>query len=294
MSAGAGRNSPCGCGSGRKRKLCCDRVDAPRMGAVRALAAKERRHEPFVFVAMPTRGAISIETHMALTSNVGVPHGLFNVARKSVVEARNELALSVLEAVKADAAPFTPSEYFVLWIDDDAWFPAGTVRAFVDWLTRHPEADMLCGFFCDRRPHAPPTAFVGSEIIAPYLEARQGEIQEITACGFHFVVHRASLLERVGPNPFDVVAGARVTEDIAFCDSARAAGARIFCATDAVVYHVDVETGLAYRPGSQAFRIRNNTAVPLEKPIEARSYGLEVDAEFADALQFERAMRPTV
>jgi hypothetical protein len=53
---------------------------------------------------------------------------------EGVTDARNELVDTILAVADTDGAPFTPSEYLALWIDDDAWFAPGTVRALCDWL----------------------------------------------------------------------------------------------------------------------------------------------------------------
>ena len=78
-----------------------------------------------ILACMPTRGAVAIETMFRLREHLDdYPHRLANKIRKPVVEARNQLAKEVRE-LDANTLDFDPR--YVLWVDDDAWWPAGHV-----------------------------------------------------------------------------------------------------------------------------------------------------------------------
>ena len=209
-----------------------------------------------LLVLMPTRGQVSVETHTALSSNCdGLSRAFLSVARRPVVEARNGLW-----KMASEVSPNLPwADIYCLWCDDDAWWPPGTVAKMVDTLKQYPQIGLLSGSFSNRMPfssimtnriagiHSPPK---------PGVDCQLGEIVEVAECGFHFVMHRLSMLEALGPNPFEPFEG--VSEDLSFCRRVREAGLRIFCATGALIAHIDPSDGVAYVPGDAAMRVENN------------------------------------
>jgi hypothetical protein len=54
------------------------------------------------------------------------------------------------------------------------------------------------------------------------MALQHGELATVSYCGFHFILHRLALLDRVGPDPFNEQGG--MAEDWAFCDRVRSAG----------------------------------------------------------------------
>jgi hypothetical protein len=266
-------NQPCPCGSGRKHKLC---HGAP--SKLQPLGERARERVDAV-VCMPTRGSVTIETHQALTSHTdGVRIVFASVARKPVDVARNELAAAVLEMRKAADVEF------VLWIDDDAWWPAGTIARMLDAMRTHREIDVLAGFCCRREAHMAPIARRRIEdqnsYPKPGVDCTMGDLVEVEAVPFHFVAMRAAALERIGPDPFTVTPP--WPEDFSFCIRARAAGARIFVATGAPIAQIDRD-GNAFIPGAPALRVVNGQLAAAVFTGENRSYGPAVDAVIAAA-----------
>ena len=304
-----GRNHLCRCGSGRKYKKCCLSVD------LTAKSAKSKREgEPALIVCTPTRGQPTFETLLALRHNMDdVRNVQTMVARRKVIEARNALADGALKAIADHHFEEEPSEWFVLWCDDDAWWPPSTIKTMLRFFSESPACDALFGKFGGRMPYSNIFAYKDPKVhkdcyIREGVNCNPGDVIEIAEAGFHFVMMRASLLEIVGPEPFNVPAGsdARITEDFAFCHRARAAGARLAVAIGMPIIHIDPRDGTAYTPGMPAMMMDGNEVakITLEhaspnrgevKAPEARSYGLAADSTIvedneytADALQVLR------
>jgi Glycosyltransferase like family 2 len=209
------------------------------------------------------------------------------VTGKPVDEARNELVRRVLA--------IDPAPDVVLWIDADAWWPSGTVDKLLN-LLHQPRVDVATGFFGVREAFRPPTIL--KTLGDPKSFARPGgedcpvgQGLRVGYSGLHFVAHRRSLLERLGPDPFSVT-GSGDGEDAAFCRRILAVGGTIVCHTGAPVAHVG-DDGFAYLPGAPRFVIRDNglhqvpTEVPKASFVRDRSYGTAVD-ERMDAFHKER------
>lgn len=92
-----------------------------------------------VLLLLPTRGGISVETHIALTNNVDVQHFTVMVARQPVDQARNQLARHAIAIAEQDPLGIGPDGYACLWVDDDAWWPQGTISGL---LAAHRQLDV--------------------------------------------------------------------------------------------------------------------------------------------------------
>lgn len=257
-------------------------------------------------VLLPSRdGQVSFETHLALASNCdGLTMLNIMQARTPVIEARNALAEKVLYAkqnmnLRAD---------FALWCDVDAWWPPGTLTRMLSVMQSRPDLDILTAYSCDRKPFCSAAAFRmfgdvphatiphGVTTLEPTpasLRFNMGEVVEVDATSFHFVMMRTSLLERLGPAPFNLRPNARFGEDMEFCFRAKQAGAKIACDTGSVVAHVDTENGLAFVPNNRPGRVDGNRfgivpdprsdldilrAWDLVNIRQNRRYGAQVDA----------------
>lgn len=268
---------------------------APTLQPLAPKQAKQKRDDYAFIVCMPTRGSVSVETHTALSSNKDDSAVILaTVARKPVTEARNSLAATALQAVKDDPLPWIPREWIVLWVDDDSFWTPGTFAQLKAIFRAYSQVDIVAGYFGPRAPFSSPIAFRdkgnGESFPRPNVDCRMGDLVEVERVGFHFVAHRVSVLEKVGPNPFTIPVDAEknVSEDFAFCDRARAAGCRIVCATGLHIAHIDPRDGAAYIPGAPTLRVDNNrlATATLEhldsdgavKTGEERSYGADVDA----------------
>jgi hypothetical protein len=278
--SGTSRNALCPCGSGEKYKKCC----LPKEEAAR----KPQTGQDAVLVLMPTRGQICVETQLAIENNMlDVPHRmLVRQGRKPIVEARNTLAKFALHLQKENPFAFTPRELFAMWIDDDAWFPPGLPATMLRCMGDFPKVDALFGMFGVRSPYAPVSAWRISADRNSFpkvgIDCKPHDVVDIAEAGFHLVMMRLSLLERLGENPFDP-RNESESEDIAFCRRAKEIGARLAVGMGFPVLHIDARDGTAYQPGMPTMMMEGNSArqVSLEhatpagalKTAELREYG---------------------
>ena len=245
-----------------------------------------------MIVCVPTRGTICHETFLALTNNLkDVKHIVATIARKPVVEARNLLAELALTLPSKNPFDFTPSEWFVLWADADAFWQPKTVSTMLAALKEFPKLDALFGNFGTRMPYSKMLAFRDAADYESFprvgIDCEAGNIVPIQRAGFHFVLMRLSLLERIGRNPFSIPEGSLDGEDWAFCRRACDIGANRAVGTAIPVLHIDPSDGMAYCPGMPALQMDglNAHSISLEhmasngtiKQGEKRSYGEDVD-----------------
>jgi hypothetical protein len=230
-----------------------------------------------VVVCMPTRGVVAIETMLCLREHLdGYPHVLKVAFRKPVVEARNQLAKEARE-LNAEHLNFDPK--YVLWVDDDAWWPYGTVDRAVRILEENPDVSVVSGLFCAREGYAKAVAgkavpFHGLtvwDVYAP-LSHEVGELLPLDLCGGHWFIIRRDVLKAMGDDPFDRLpievvlpshpkTGALAAEDLSFFRRLRTAGYKIVTERTLRVGHVDVQNGLCYFPDI-APRIANGLEPP--------------------------------
>lgn len=210
-------------------------------------------------LCMPTRGVVSIETMLCLREHLGgYPNKLLTAIRKPIVEARNQLAK---EARELDPSTLDFDPRYVLWVDDDAWWPAGHVDRAVRILEDHPDVSMIVGAYCGRLAYLPPLAIVtdGTNVNAVNLMKHEpGELIDVHIAGLHWNVVRKECLERLGDNPFDRLPATEVfssespgrllREDESFSWRVHRVG-RIVTERSLRIGHVDV-TGLVYFPNS--------------------------------------------
>lgn len=231
---------------------------------------------------MPTRGKVTIETVQSLQRLDGIPAVMRTVSRMPVAQARNELAKMALRAV--ENASWVPSQgWHVLWIDDDAWWRPGTVAQALSTLVQNKESiDLLCGWFGPRAANAGPAVRKRDDSWPrPGTDCQTGDVIEIHRCGFHFVLHRLGLLERVGENPFSTE-GDDHAEDYAFCRRVRSIGGRIWVHTGLPIAHI-ADDGSAYLPGEPAQVVVGSELLKAQQP-EKRTYGFEPGLNIAQSL----------
>lgn len=261
-------------------------------------------HPQGLILLMPTRGTIAIETHVALSQNMdGVRNLRVTVERKPVDEARNVLAGAAQRIAKDDPLQIGPSNYLALWIDDDAWWPPGTITEMLGTMAKDPTIDLLCANFCVRAANSSSAAVPKgvSELIERANAGRagfykvdmgilgwqQGAVNEIEGCGFHFVMHKVSMFDAVGPEPFTPKNGN--AEDETFTKRAHHLGFRLACHSGLNVAHIDVKSGLAFIPHAPALQVEGNRLilatperlaafVPDEQIRSSRHYGEKIDA----------------
>jgi GT2 family glycosyltransferase len=195
-------------------------------------------------VLMPTRGAVSIETMLCLREHLDdFPHKLLTVFRKPVVEARNQLAKEARE-LNCDTLDFDAK--YVLWVDDDAWWPAGHVDRAVRILEANPSVDMISGLVGLRKPLSDDINCAVDKVGIPILAYRPGQLIGLEFASLHWAVMRRELLSRVGNEPFNLIPkpiGEPWPEDFSFCIRARKAGAKMVSERSLQIGHVDVRNG---------------------------------------------------
>jgi GT2 family glycosyltransferase len=217
---------------------------------------------------IPTRGAVAAELVIALVNNAEAHRIVVRtVNRESVGVARNRLAAQAL-ASAADSALFPAgSDPYVFWIDSDAFFLHGTLTLMIHALESSPSIDVLAGLFGPRAANQGATAFRDINDKNSYLvedvNFTRGDIVDVALVGLHFILHRVSLLRRLGPVPFGAPNGT-VSDSAAFCGRIRDAGGRIAVATGIPIFHVDERNGAAYSPGVGACIVDGNTIAASE------------------------------
>lgn len=224
---------------------------------------------PALIILMPTRGDVKIETVASLHGALdGLPTWLVPGARKGVVQARNELAETALR-IPPKAGVVPRYGWWVLWVDDDAFWRPKTILRMLDAL-KEPDIDILAGWFTGRSAYAAPKAYKADDTWpSPGAGGyEEGGIVEVARVGFHFVMHRLEVLQRVGPDPFFLLGTQERGEDLAFCARARDAGLRIWVHTGCPIAHVD-STGVAYLPGEGPMRVEG---AQLQKIESTRTY----------------------
>ncbi len=277
------RNGPCRCGSGVKYKKCCGRAKPPAIA-----------------VATPTRSGLSRETAYALRYHFdGLPKRTYRVVGKPVVEARNELCEQILRDRESGALD-ADHEWFVLWVDDDAWWPRGAVKDILDLAIKHADIDLIAGLYSARVANLGPILEF-NELLrdSDYRACAHGcDLLRIISCGGHFRIHRLSLLDKLGPKPFSIEKDGQY-EDHIFCARIRAIGGELAVAQRVKVAHVDTDTGLAYLPFEPVQRITKGKIAPAEDapasgifPVPVpRVYGRDIETAVTREFQTAEAIR---
>lgn len=204
-------------------------------------------------------GRLAWETSQSIRYNTS-PSGLavltIHHERTNLVDARNwlaNLALITKRTSKLEAA-----RWFVLWVDDCSWWANGSVERLREALLHRASNDVIAGWSGDCREWADSSAMHsrGEPIQIPG-DGEFGQVIQCASIGFQFTMHRLSLLELLGPRPFDL-ARSTSTETESFCQRVHDVGGRVFVHTGCPVAHVDPSTGLAYLPKMPTMRVIGN------------------------------------
>lgn len=226
---------------------------------------------PGIAILLPTRGRVTIETMQSLNAVDGHRVVVLPATRMDVVDARNKLVNDVRNV--KDKGPFQPTRgWYALWVDDDAFWRPGMLSRMLECI-QEPDIDILAGWFCGRAEFSSPKCFFedGSWPIKGQDFQEFGELLEVARVGFHFVLHKVDILEKLPADPFTL--RSEGGEDINFCDRAREAGLRIWVDTAAMIAHIG-DDGNAYYPGCAAMRVVNGQLV---QQTEQRTYGEQLD-----------------
>lgn len=237
---------------------------------------------------MPTRGSVCAETVRALVNN-GEGHRLLlrTEDRLAVDVARNRLAKTAL-ALAADRRFFEAgSDPYVFWIDADAYFLPGTLTTMMHELDKGA-FDLLAPLSGARATGSSVQALrdAGDTTSSPRpgIDCKPGDIVPVAMATTHFLAHRASLLQRLGEDPFGGP-HAPETDDFFFCRRVREIGGRIAVHTGIPVFHIDERNGAAYLPGFAPVAATGDgidaNVKPDALPFERRGYGPRVDSLIA-------------
>jgi hypothetical protein len=236
-------------------------------------------------VLVPTRGVVAAELLAAFIGNTGGYEIVLRMEHRQPVDvARNRLAARAVVAADDRALFAEGSDPYVLWIDSDAFFLAGTFALMIDTLEKNPSVDVLAALFGPRASNRGATAFRRADDKNSYLvpdgNFTRGDLVDVEQVGLHFTLHRVSLLRALGNEPFTGPSGL-ASDDAVFCGRVRHGNGRITVATGIPVFHVDDRNGAAYSPGVAACVIDGNTIstteLAAELPPETRSYGERID-----------------
>jgi len=181
----------------------------PIAKALTVRSAKEGAMAPAaqLIALVPTRGSVAAELVIALVNNAEGHRILVRtVNRESVDVARNRLAAQALAAADDPALFPAGSDPYVFWIDSDAFFLHGTLTLMLHALEANPSIDVLAGLFGPRAANRGATAFRDvsdkNSYLAEDVNFTRGDIVDVELVGLHFILHRVSLLRRLGPAPF--------------------------------------------------------------------------------------------
>ena len=235
---------------------------------------------------MPTRGTVTAETLMALLNNSeDYRLRLYTENRLAVDVARNLLAERAIESA-SDPSLDGEADPVVVWIDSDAFFLKGTLTLLLKELQRGA-FDVVAPLTGARVPGSSVQALRKAGDLTsspkPGVDCHAGEIVGVEMVSTHFLMHRAFLLKRLGPQPFGSHDDVLETDDFHFCRRVREAGGALCVHTGVPVFHVDERNGAAFLPGFDPVFVRGNEIDPLSKaePLawEARTYGARIDGQ---------------
>lgn len=224
----------------------------------------------FVIVATPLRSEedATPEYRDAIASNIELPHTVLAVVGKPVDVARDELAIMAQQTARELRAGNTGMRVFVAWIDDDSWWPRGTLGRLVSTLKARSDLQIVCGYYGKRVPcsvanvsHWPKGVPHTGHLPNPLRERKPEYLVPVVLAGMNLVVHPVELLDALGPNPFTLDGTPCGSEDGAFFHRAQAIGAKAVMDIAAVVAHCD--SGVAYIPNVRPGRIVDGEFVTI-------------------------------
>lgn len=213
---------------------------------------------------------------------------LLPTSRLDVVTARNKLASKMIDAAKS--LPRS-SDVLCLWIDSDAFWRPETLARMRTTMNLRPDIAALSACASVRIPNRPPMAWTclsDARTVLSEEDVASGEVFRVEGTAFHFILHRFEVLERLGPDPFNVI-DPLCGEDLSFCSRLKSAGLSLAVDASALVGHVDAD-GLCYYPYREAGRIidgRFDETPGVYRRYEYRTFGVKA---IDDAIAFNRAV----
>lgn len=259
---------------------------------------------PSLAILTPMRDRLTPETEVALRRNVEVPFVHLTEIGRPVAEARNTLV--------ARALALDPRPEWTLWVDADAWWPAGTISRMKAALSRS-NADVLFGFFCVRQEFASSTAWrnyfssLRSKVALGVNGVLPGDVVPVDVCGFHCVLMPTSILERMSRYRFSFLrnddGAPELGEDEIWCLFAMDEGLLLAVDTGSPIEHI-APGGEAYQPCANVGRIIDNRLVRrrivsiddlrMTAPaLQLRAYDADIHAISGEYIQLPRSIRVT-
>lgn len=225
-------------------------------------------------VCVPTNGR-AVPPHWAhammvqsYPSNTAIGH--FLMCNKEVGEARDRL---VEESLKCGAE-------FMWFVDDDTAPPYFAASSLIYELRQHPEVDVIGGIYCLKSLPPAPLVYRGNGH-GEFWDWTVGDVFEVTAIGTGCMMIRTAIFKTLPrpwfltslvvpePNEEHIVAEG-MTDDIYFCEKARAHGHRILAHGGVLCDHWDIENKTAYRLPEDSLPYKNREAGKKTPPLRIR------------------------
>lgn len=264
------RNAPCPCGSGLKYKRCHGATvlvpGTPDGPGRNRYGGGEKESGEYLHIVMPTRGAVAIETMVAVSNfgwakddyaRLGLSRATFLfMPRMGVAQARERLAEAVIRGIEVQP----DARHWVLWLDDDAIPTLQDITILLNEMRRNPDIGILsCYYSPKEKGHpgwVPKFGVHESALMVPGVDFQPQDIVEVPWVGLHCALMRGEILTSLPTPrfPFDVVTG--LGEDVGFSHRIREAGWTCAVHAGTIVPHVDVETGEQFVPDVGSKRVR--------------------------------------
>lgn len=171
------------------------------------------------------------------------------------------------------------SKYLVLF-DDDMILPLHTLNRLVDDLATLPDAAIVTGLICKKRPEGDPEIFK-SWNSGRYWDWKKDVVEEIWACGAACMAIDLDYVRKMkSPYWIDETVHYRnvqteFTEDLNFCRKIQdETGGKVYLDTHVICGHLDIKTGEVYFPKKKSIasvstietKIKNKNLKPRNNP----------------------------
>ena len=207
----------------------------------------------------------------AYPSNTSVFHQL--ILGKEVGEARERL---VEEALKVNTE-------FLWFIDDDTSPPHYAISKLIYEMRQNPDIAVIGGIYCMKNVPPAPVIYRGNGH-GEFWDWAVDDVFEVTGIGTGCMLIRTAIFKSIERPWFKTtlsvpdkqingewILGEGFTDDLYFCEKARAAGFRIFAHGGVLCDHWDIASRTAYFLPKDSLPYRNRETgkrtAPLETPL---------------------------
>jgi hypothetical protein len=225
-----------------------------------------------LIVGKPTNGrlvqpqwshALQVQSY---PTNTSIGH--FLMCNQEVGEARDRL---VEESLKVNAD-------FLWFVDDDTEPPYYAISMLMYELKQKPEFDVIGGIYCTKNFPPAPIVYRGNGH-GEFWDWTAGDVFEVTGIGTGCMLIRMSIFKTLSPPWFvtslttrepneEQIVEEGYTDDLYFCDKARAAGHRILAHGGVLCQHWDMEQKAAFILPPDSLPYKNYEAGKRTAPME--------------------------